>query len=186
MKKAINHKLLIVVLAALSSVAPISIDTYIPSIPLVAEHFGVGIDKVEMTLTLFLLGFALGPISDRIGRRKTSLMGLIGFSLFSFLIIFSASIYELWILRIIEAFFGGLIVVNANAMVRDMFKGKEAAKIFTLIGTIGMVAPLIAPAIGSFIIHFLSWKIIFLFLGIYALFVASIVYSFSHCVLQWR
>ena len=81
-----------------------------------------------------------------------------------------------WALRIIEAFFGGLIVVNANATVRDMFEGKEATRIFTLIGTISMIAPLLAPAIGSFIIHFLSWKAIFIFLGFYALVILFFVY----------
>ena len=173
--------MLIVILAALSSIASMSIDTYIPSIPSIAEYFEVDINKIELTLTLFLLGFATGQIfggaiSDRIGRRKTSLIGLIGFSFFSFMIIFSSSVYELWIFRIIEAFFGGLIVVNANATVRDMFEGKEATKIFTLIGTISMIAPLLAPAIGSFIIHFLSWKAIFVFLGIYALVILAFVY----------
>ncbi len=173
--------MLIVILAALSSIAPISIDTYIPSIPSIAEYFVVSIDKIELTLTLFLLGFAAGQlfggaISDRIGRRKTSLVGLLGFSFFSFMIVFSSSVYELWTLRIIEAFFGGLIVVNANATVRDMFEGKEAVRVFTLIGTISMVAPLLAPAIGSFIIHFFTWKAIFIFIGTYALFVALMVY----------
>lgn len=136
---------------------------------------------IELTLTLFLFGFAAGQlfggaISDRIGRRKTSLFGLLGFSIFSFMIVFSSSVYELWILRIMEAFFGGLIVVNANATVRDMFSGKEASRVFTLIGTISMVAPLIAPAIGSFIIHFFTWKAIFVFLGIYSIVIFTLVY----------
>ena len=77
-----------------------SIDTYIPSIPSIAEYFEVDINKIELTLTLFLLGFATGQlfggaISDRIGRRKTSLIGLIGFAFFSFMIVFSSSVYEL-------------------------------------------------------------------------------------------
>jgi DHA1 family bicyclomycin/chloramphenicol resistance-like MFS transporter len=167
-------------LAALSSIAPISIDTYTPSMPMMAEGFSVGIEKIELSLTLFMLGFALGqllggPVSDTIGRKKTSIFGLIGFSFFSFMIMFSTSLVELYILRIIEAFFGGLIVVNANAIARDMFSGKEAARVFTLIGIVRMIAPLVAPAIGAFIIHFFSWQIIFLFLGFYALIVALMV-----------
>jgi DHA1 family bicyclomycin/chloramphenicol resistance-like MFS transporter len=147
---------------------------------MMAEGFGVGIEKVELTLTLFMLGFALGqlfggPISDNIGRKKTSLLGLIGFSFFSFMIMFSTSLFEIYILRIAEAFFGGLIVVNANAIARDMFSGKEAARVFTLIGMVRMIAPLIAPAIGAFIIHFYSWQYIFMFLGIYSLFIAFMV-----------
>lgn len=141
-----------------------SIDTYIPSIPNMAKDFGVGIEKVELTLSIFLIGFALGQIfggvfSDRVGRRKSSIVGLLGFAFFSFIIIFSNTIYELWIYRFIEAFFGGLIVVNANAVVRDIFHGQEAAKIFSLIGSIRSIAPLVAPAIGAVIIHFFRGRV---------------------------
>ncbi|WP_084607364.1 Bcr/CflA family efflux MFS transporter [Sulfurospirillum arcachonense] len=179
--KTINHKLLIVILAALSSVAPIATDTYIPSMSMIASYFDVEINLVELSLTIFLLGFASGqffggPISDSIGRKKTSLIGLIGFSLFSYLIVFSSSIYELWILRLMEAFFGGMVVVNANATVRDLFEGKEASRVFTLIGTLSMVAPLVAPAVGSLLIHFFTWKAIFVFLGTYGVFIFVMVF----------
>lgn len=89
--------------------------------------------------------------------------------------IFCTTIYELWVCRFIEAFFGGIVVVNAMAIVRDKFHGKEAAKVLSLIGTIRSIAPLIAPAIGSFIIHFYSWEAVFLFLTFYALFIAFLV-----------
>ncbi|RXJ93651.1 Bcr/CflA family drug resistance efflux transporter [Malaciobacter molluscorum] len=182
MKKSINHIYLIILLAILSSVAPIAIDTYIPSIPNIAEYFHVGIEKIELTLSIFLIGFSIGQIfggtfSDRIGRRKSSIIGLVGFSIFSFLIILSENVIQLWVFRFFEAFFGGFVVVNSNAIVRDMFHGKEAAKIFSLIGTVRSIAPLAAPAIGAFIIHFYSWKYVFLFLCGYSLFIAFIVFK---------
>lgn len=182
MRKSVNHIYLIILLAILSSVAPIAIDTYIPSIPNIAKHFDVSIEKIELTLSIFLIGFSIGQVfggifSDRIGRRKSSIIGLVGFSFFSFLIILSTDVLQLWIFRFFEAFFGGFVVVNSNAIVRDMFHGKEAAKIFSLIGTVRSIAPLAAPAIGSFIIHFYSWKYIFLFLCCYSLFIAFIVFK---------
>lgn len=182
MKKAHNHMYLIVLLAVLSSVAPIATDTYIPSIPDIADSFNVSIEKIELTLSIFLIGFSIGqifggPLSDRIGRRKSSLIGLIGFSFISFIMIFSGNVYQLWVLRFIEAFFGGIVVVNAMAVVRDKFHGDEAAKVLSLIGTIRSIAPLIAPAIGSFIIHFYSWEAIFLFFTFYALFIAFLVFK---------
>ena len=182
MKKPINHIYLIILLAILSAVAPIAVDTYIPSIPTMAKDFNVGIEKIELTLPIFLIGFALGQIfggilSDTIGRKKSSLFGLLGFAFFSLLIIFSHSIYELWVYRFIEAFFGGLIVVNASAAVRDLFHGQEAAKVFSLIGTVRSLAPLLAPAIGAFIIHFFSWRAVFVFLTFYALAVAFFVFK---------
>lgn len=182
MRKSVNHIYLIILLAILSSVAPIAIDTYIPSIPNIAKHFDVSIEKIELTLSIFLIGFSIGQVfggtfSDRIGRRKSSIIGLVGFSFFSFLIILSTDVLQLWIFRFFEAFFGGFVVVNSNAIVRDMFHGKEAAKIFSLIGTVRSIAPLAAPAIGAFIIHFYSWKYVFLFLCCYSLFIAFIVFK---------
>ena len=182
MKKSINHIYLIILLAILSSVAPMGIDTYIPAIPTIATDLNVSIEKIELSLSIFLIGFSIGqvfggPISDNFGRKNSSIFGLLAFSLFSFLIIFSTNIYELWIYRFFEAFFGGIVVVNASAAVRDRFHGKEAAKIFSLIGTVRSLAPLLAPAIGSFIIHFYSWKAIFIFLTLYSLVVAFWVYK---------
>lgn len=182
MRKSASHIHLILLLAVLSSVAPMGIDTYIPSIPDIATAFNVGIEKIELSLSVFLIGFSIGqifggPISDRYGRRKSSLFGLLGYAFFSFLIIFSSTIYELWFYRFFEAFFGGIVVVNAAAAVRDRFKGEEAAKVFSLIGTVRSLAPLIAPAIGAFIIHFFSWEAVFIFLTIYSLLVAFWIYK---------
>lgn len=182
MRKPINHIYFITLLAILSAVAPVAVDTYIPSIPSMASDFNVGIEQIEVTLSIFLIGFAIGQIfggvlSDNLGRRKSSLIGLLGFSFFSFLIIFATNIYELWAYRFIEAFFGGLIVVNASAAVRDLFHGKQAAKVFALIGTVRSIAPLLAPALGALIIHFYTWEAIFVFLTLYSLAVAFFVYK---------
>ncbi len=180
MIKASNHLGLAILLAVLSSIAPMGIDAYIPSIPDIAVSFSVSIEKIELSLSIFLIGFSIGqifggPLSDFYGRKKSSIFGLLGFSFFSFIIIFSSSIYELWLYRFVEAFFGGIVVVNASAAVRDRFKGKEAAKVFSLIGTVRSIAPLLAPAIGAFIIYFFSWKAVFVFLSLYSLIVIFFV-----------
>jgi DHA1 family bicyclomycin/chloramphenicol resistance-like MFS transporter len=182
MKKSTNHIYLIILLSVLSSVAPMGVDTYLPSIPDIAKSFDVSIHKIELSLSIFLIGFSVGqifggPISDRYGRKMSSVFGLLGYALFSFIIIFSTNIYELWAYRFVEAFFGGIVVVNAAAAVRDRFHGAEAAKVFSLIGMVRSLAPLLAPAIGAFIIHFFTWEAIFIFLTIYALVVAFFVYK---------
>ncbi|MEM5559012.1 multidrug effflux MFS transporter [Aliarcobacter cryaerophilus] len=182
MRKSINHLYLIILISILSSVAPMGVDTYLPSIPEIAKYFDVNIHKVELSLSIFLIGFAIGqifggPISDRYGRKFGSIVGLLGYALFSFLIIFSSSIYELWIYRFLEAFFGGITVVNATAAVRDRFSGQEAAKVFSLIGMVRSLAPLLAPVFGAAIIHFFPWEGIFIFLTIYALIVAFFIYK---------
>ena len=177
----INHIYLIILLSLLSSVAPMGVDTYLPSIPDIAKSFDVSIHKIELSLSIFLIGFSIGqvfggPISDRYGRKMSSVFGLLGYSLFSFIIIFSSNIYELWAYRFFEAFFGGIVVVNATAAVRDRFHGTEAAKVFSLIGMVRSFAPLLAPVIGAFIIHFFTWEAVFIFLTLYSLTVAFFVY----------
>lgn len=177
-----NKTYLLIILSILSAIAPISIATYIPAIPDMAKYFNVDISDIEFSLSIFLLGLSIGQLfggtlSDRKGRKFSSLIGLIGFSFFSFLIIFSVSIYELWIYRFFEAFFGGLIIVNATAIVKDLFSGKDAAKFFSLLGSVRSIIPIVAPTIGSFLLFFASWQGIFIFLTMYSLLIALLVFK---------
>jgi MFS transporter, DHA1 family, multidrug resistance protein len=183
MQKADNHILLIVLLAALTSVTPLAIDTYLPSMPDIAKYLHVGIEKIEMTISIFLICFALGQLiggtlSDRIGRRTTALIGLFFFSIADFALYTTTSLEELYIFRGLQAFSGGLAIVNSSAVVRDLFHGKEAAKIYSTIASITMIAPMIAPAIGAMIISYFTWNYVFLFLGFYATAVFSFLYFY--------
>lgn len=173
MQKAYNHIFLVVILAALTSVTPLAIDTYLPSMPEIARFLHVGIEKIEMTISIFLLFFALGQLvggvlSDRIGRRMTALIGLAFFAAADFSLYTTTTLEELYLFRALQAFSGGLAIVNSSAVVRDLFHGKEAAKVFSTIASITMIAPMIAPALGSVIITYFSWNYVFLFLGIYS------------------
>ncbi|MDN5044862.1 hypothetical protein O8C96_03895 [Aliarcobacter butzleri] len=62
MQKSINHIYLIILISILSSVAPMGVDTYIPSIPEIAKYFEVDIHKIELSLSIFLIGFSIGQI----------------------------------------------------------------------------------------------------------------------------
>jgi DHA1 family bicyclomycin/chloramphenicol resistance-like MFS transporter len=180
MKESINTSYLLILLSVLSAIAPISIATYLPAMPTMAEYYNLPISYIELSLSIFMFGFSLGqlfggPISDRKGRKFCSLLGLFGFSFFSFLIIFSTTVYELWIYRFLEAFFAGFIVINATAIIRDLYSGKEAANYFSLLGSIRSIVPMVAPMIGALILFFAPWKGIFAFLTIYSLFLAFLI-----------
>jgi MFS transporter, DHA1 family, multidrug resistance protein len=180
MKNSINTSYLLILLSVLSAIAPISIATYLPAMPSMAEYYNLPISYIELSLSIFMFGFSLGqlfggPISDRKGRKFCSLLGLFGFSFFSFLIIFSTTVYELWIYRFLEAFFAGFIVINATAIIRDLYSGNEAAKYFSLLGSIRSIVPMVAPMIGALILFFAPWKSIFAFLTIYSLFLAFLI-----------
>ena len=181
MKTAQNHITLILLLAVLSSVTPLAVDAYLPSMPDIAQDLGVKINKIELTISIFLIFFAIGQLSggilsDRLGRKKTALLGLFGFCISSFSLFFSNSLESLYLFRATQAFFGAMATVNSAAIVRDLFHGKEAAKIFSAIASIMMIAPMIAPALGSLVISLFTWNYIFLFLGIYSLIVLVLIY----------
>ena len=181
MKTAHNHLQLILLLALLSSVTPLAIDAYLPAIPAMANDFGVAISNIEITISIYLFFFAFGKfvggiLSDRTGRKNTAMLGLFGFCISSFILFLANTLELLYIFRGIQAFFGAMAVVNTGAIVRDLFKGKEAAKVFSTIASIMMIAPMIAPTLGSLVISFFVWNYIFLFLGIYSLFVLILIY----------
>jgi DHA1 family bicyclomycin/chloramphenicol resistance-like MFS transporter len=174
LQEAFPPRRLSILLAIVVALTPFAIDMYLPAMPAMATFFVTGIDQIEISIPLFLIGFALGqiiggPVSDNYGRKP---IGIAGFSLFtvaSVLILFAPTVEALWFLRFIQAFGGGFGAVIAAAIVRDLYDGKDSAKIFTLIGLIMMVAPLIAPAIGSVMLDIFGWQSIFVVLAVYAI-----------------
>ncbi|WP_373036699.1 multidrug effflux MFS transporter [Sulfurimonas sp.] len=164
----------IFILAMLTAITPLAIDVYLPSFTQIANQFYTSIDQIEITLSIYLLGFALGqllggPLSDRYGRKMFIFGGLSVYILFSFSISLASSVEQLWIFRFFQAIGGGFAVVNTSAIVRDIYHGKEGAKIFSIISMIIMIAPMLAPVIGVGILHFFTWRYIFVFLSVYAL-----------------
>lgn len=175
MSKSLTERQIVLTLASLSAITPLAIDMYLPSFPAIATDLQTSIPNVEFSLSLYFFGMAMGqlfggPISDAYGRRPMVIIGLILFGLSSFLISITHQIEAFWILRALQSFGGGIATVNVSATVKDMFSGKESARIFSLIAMVMLMAPLIAPTLGSFVLKFFEWEMIFLFLGFYTLF----------------
>ncbi|PTN10654.1 multidrug effflux MFS transporter [Mangrovibacterium marinum] len=161
-------------LALLTSLSPFATDTYIPALPAMSDFFGVPINLLEVSLTVYFIGVAVGqffggPLSDSFGRKKVALSGVLLFSISSLLAIFITDVRILWLLRFIQAIGGGAASVVNMAFVRDWFEGKDVARISSLIGMIMMLAPLAAPVIGSFLLLSLGWKSIFVFMSAVAM-----------------
>lgn len=172
---------LLILLAALTALAPLAIDAYLPAIPSMAISFATSIHDVELSLSLFLAGFSAGqllggPISDHFGRRQTIFTGLLVFALGTLGIILSSTLTQLLSFRVIEAFGGGMAIVNSGAIIRDISSGKESARNLSHMALIMMLAPLFAPMIGSTILHFSNWHSIFIFLLSYTLIIAVFIY----------
>ncbi|MFA0810376.1 multidrug effflux MFS transporter [Microbulbifer epialgicus] len=164
---------LVVWLAALVSLTPFSIDSYLPAIPAMAAALDTEVERVQYSVSSFLLGFAIGqlfggPLSDRWGRRLVGTIGLSIYIVSSLLVLFTDHVDQLIILRFLQAIGGGFATVICAAIVRDLHSGREAAKIISMISTIMLIAPLIAPVIGSLLLAVGGWQSIFVFLLLYA------------------
>jgi DHA1 family bicyclomycin/chloramphenicol resistance-like MFS transporter len=163
-----------IILAGLVALSPLAIDTYLVAMPAMATFFGVEINIIELTITLYFLGFAIGnffggPLTDAFGRKKIALIGVIIYGLSALLISISPRIEYVLALRVLQAFGGGFATVTANVMVRDWYSGKKVASIITGMRMIMMLAPLLAPVIGTVIVTHSSWKGVFVFLSLFAI-----------------
>jgi len=181
MRPEFSPKILAILLAALVALTPFSIDTYLPAMPAMATYFGTNVGMVEMTVGVFFMGYALGqlvggPLSDHFGRRRVGGPGVVIFFLATVGIIFAPNIETVILGRFIQAFGGGFVTVISPSVVRDRFTGKEAAKMFALIGVVMMLAPLVAPAAGAMMLKFFDWRMIFVFLAGYALISLAIIF----------
>ncbi|MBB3191932.1 Bcr/CflA family multidrug efflux MFS transporter [Halomonas cerina] len=166
---------LALLVAANTALAPLAIDAYLPAMPALAEAVGASIHRTELSISVFLVGFALGqlvcgPLSDRLGRKPVLMSGLAMFLVSSLWILQSSGLEELLVWRFLQALGGGASVVNSSAIVRDCFSGREAAKVMSTMGMILMLAPLVAPTIGSVLLYLAGWRLIFVFLAVYAAF----------------
>lgn len=168
----IAHKHLILLFGALVAIGPLSMDMYLPAMPVMADEFGVSIVSLNNTLSAFLLGYALGQLlggafSDQVGRKRIGYIGLAVYVSATFAIAWVGSVEQMLVLRVLQALGGGFSTVIAMASVRDNYPVEELGRRFATLMLIVLVAPLVAPALGSLLLVF-GWKAIFLAKAVYA------------------
>ncbi|NQZ51400.1 MAG: multidrug effflux MFS transporter [Moritella sp.] len=173
-------KTLILTLAAVFALTPFTIDSYLPAMPTMAKAMGVDISLMSVTVSLYIFGLAIGqliggPLSDKKDRGYAMIAGLVVFAIASILLTTATEIEVLWLWRVVQAIGGGMAVVGVPATIRDTTSGKEAAKLFSLIALIMMIAPSIAPTLGTIIMSVADWRWIFYTLAIMAALVAILV-----------
>lgn len=164
---------LVVALAAAMMLGPFSLDTYLPAFPAIARDLGVSSQAVAVSVSVYIFALAVGqlvggPLSDRLGRRPVLLAGLVLFAISSALLACLHELPHFLVGRALQAIGAGWVLVSVPAMVRDRVSGQEAAKLFSLLGLILVVAPAIAPSIGSVLLKFGPWMGIFIFMAVYA------------------
>lgn len=168
----ISLKYLLPLLAAIIAVSPLAIDMYLPAMPTLAAHFSTQMPLVQNSLSIYLFGYALGmlvfgPMADKHDKRKLVMIGLTGFMLTTLLLTIAQSIEQFIVLRFMQAFVGSAATVVVPGIINQLY-GKDTAKGLSYVSMIMMLAPMIAPSIGSaLLLH--SWQMIFYILALYAL-----------------
>jgi DHA1 family bicyclomycin/chloramphenicol resistance-like MFS transporter len=157
---------ILIVLGALSAIAPFSVDMYLPGFPAIANDLGTDVSNVGLTLTSYFIGLSMGqlmfgPVLDRFGRKKPLMVGLLVYILAAVGCAFSPSIYYLIGLRFFLAMGCCVGMVGGSSVIRDLFSGREVARALSMMMTIFGVAPIIAPTIGGLIVTTLGWRFIF-------------------------
>ncbi|MGM0782598.1 MAG: multidrug effflux MFS transporter [Pseudomonadota bacterium] len=163
----------VAVLAALTALGPLATDMYLPAMPAMAEALDTGPDQVQLTLSLYMAGFALaqlfcGPVSDRFGRRPVMIAGFSLFLLASLLCAFAPSIEWLLAGRFLQALGGAAGPVLGRAAVRDIYGPVEAGRVLSYMASTMAMAPALAPIVGAGLLLFFGWESVFLLLSLYA------------------
>jgi DHA1 family bicyclomycin/chloramphenicol resistance-like MFS transporter len=160
----------IVVLAALSAFGPLSLDMYLPGLPALTRDLHATASAAQLTITACMVGLGVGqliagPVSDARGRRVPLLAGVIGYAASSVVCAISPSITVLIGVRLIQGMAGGVGIVIARAIVRDLSGGTVAARMFAVLMGITGVVPVCAPLIGGQLLLFTSWRGVFVVLA---------------------
>ena len=154
-------------LALLTAVGPMSVDLYLPSLPELGRVFGASVPQVQLTLSGYLLCFAIGqivfgPISDHVGRKPVLLAALSLYVAVCLSCLFATSIEMLIALRCLQALGVAGAPVLARAIVRDLYQGVRAGRELARMGSITALAPVVAPSLGGILQSTFGWRASFL------------------------
>ncbi|MFI8068817.1 multidrug effflux MFS transporter [Streptomyces sp. NPDC086033] len=174
--------LVTLLLGGLTATPPLAMDMYLPSLPEVTDALHAPAATVQLTLTACLLGMALGqlvvgPMSDRWGRRRPLLAGLVVYVVATALCALAPTVEFLVGFRLAQGLAGAAGIVIARAVVRDLYDGVAMARFFSTLMLIGGVAPIVAPLIGGQILRVTDWRGVFVVLTVIGALLAALVWA---------
>ncbi|WP_431961200.1 multidrug effflux MFS transporter [Actinacidiphila sp. bgisy160] len=168
-------------LGALSALPALSMDMYLPALPQVTEELRSPAVVVQLTLTACLAGLALGqlvvgPMSDRWGRRRPLLAGMVLYVLATAVCAFASTTELLVGFRLLQGLSGAAGIVIARAIVRDLYDGIAMARFFSTLMLISGVAPIVAPLIGGQVLRVTDWRGVFVVLTVVGVLLTLVVW----------
>ena len=157
---------LTIFLGIMSAMAPLATDMYLPALPKLSAEFSASTSATQLTLTMTLLGMAigqifLGPLSDMYGRKRPLFAGMVAFAIVSAGCFYASSIEPFLALRFLQGFAGASGIVIARAIARDVAEGVELTRFLSILMLVNGLAPILAPVAGGQLLVFSSWRIVF-------------------------
>ena len=168
---------LVIVLGSVNAIGPLSIDMYLPAFPEITRALGTSASSVQLTLTACVAGLALGqlvmgPLSDRLGRRLPLIAAMATYSIASLLCATASSVEMLIGLRFVQGLAGAGGLVISRAVVRDLYSGAAAVRLFSSLMLVTGLAPILAPLAGGQLLGLTPWEGIFVTLSILSALIA--------------
>jgi DHA1 family bicyclomycin/chloramphenicol resistance-like MFS transporter len=174
--------IIVLILGALSTISPFSIDMYLPGFPAIANDLNTTISQVQLSLTSYLIGIAAGqllygPLLDRYGRKTPLYIGLIVYLIVSIGCALTTSVHALIGMRFLQAVGGCAGMVAAQALVRDLFPVNKTAQAFSSLTLVVAVSPMVAPTVGGYVTSAFGWHYVFIILaGLTALILLAVYF----------
>jgi len=161
----------VALLIAMSAIGPLSLNILVPAVPGLAVTLAADTELVQLTVSLYLLGLAacqlaVGPLSDRFGRRPVTLAGLALTAAASLAAVSATTIGTLIVLRTVQSLGAATGLAISRAIIRDLYHRDRAAAMIGYVTMAMVVAPMIAPLIGGVLDTAFGWQAIFVFVAL--------------------
>ena len=174
-KKQVSFVEFVGLMASLIALMALSIDTILPALPFMAKDLNVVKDnQIQYVISALFLGFTFGqviygPVSDSVGRKTTVYIGLVIFIGGSLISLFANNLRIMIAGRLLQGFGVASPRTISMAMTRDLYKGRDMARVTSFIMSVFIFVPAAAPALGQLILYFSHWNAIFIMLILFAL-----------------
>ena len=174
---------IVFILGLLAMLMPLSIDMYLPALPDISAQFGVPAGSAQMTLSTYILGFALGqllygPMADSLGRKPVILGGTLVFAGAAVACALAQTIDHLIFMRFLHGLAAAAASVVINALMRDIYPKEEFSRMMSFVMLVTTIAPLVAPMAGGAVLVWFSWHAIFWILALAALLASAMIFFF--------
>ncbi|PZX14626.1 Bcr/CflA family efflux MFS transporter [Celeribacter halophilus] len=174
-------------LIVLGAFPPLTMDLYLPALPHMADTFATSHAMINLTLGAYMVAFSVGmlfwgPLSERTGRKPILFTALAIYIISSLLCALSSSVEGLIAFRTVQGLSGGGVTVVGTSIVKDMFDGREREKVMATVMSLVIIAPMVAPVLGAFLLKVASWHAMFVVLALFACVAGGLVMLFRETV----